>query len=149
MLKCPFHLPYLTELHTEFPDATIVWTHRDPVECIASACSLYHTLMKLTADTWTIDTTALGQAVMDYTADALEKADQSIEKAKKTMKIIHVRYADNVKNPKEICRKVFENVRSVLQYYPYISLRQDYHFLKNMNKRSMHILQKMPPRERK
>lgn len=45
MLKCPFHLPYLSELNEAFPDATVVWTHRDPVECIASACSLYETIM--------------------------------------------------------------------------------------------------------
>lgn len=112
MLKCPFHLPYLTELHTEFPDATIVWTHRDPVECIASACSLYECLMKLVVDTWTIDRAALGQAVMEYTADALERAARSIEKASKTMKIIHVRYADNIKDPKSICKKVVESVSS-------------------------------------
>lgn len=109
MLKCPFHLPYLTELHQEFPDATIVWTHRDPVECIASACSLYECIMKIVADSWTIDRQAIGQAVLDYTADALERAAASIEKASKTMKIIHVRYADNIKNPKSICQKVVES----------------------------------------
>ena len=110
MLKCPFHLPYLTELHQEFPDATIVWTHRDPVECIASACSLYECIIKLVADSWTIDRQAIGQAVLEYTADALERAAASIEKASKTMKIIHVRYADNIKNPKSICQKVIESV---------------------------------------
>jgi hypothetical protein len=40
-LKCPFYLPYLKELEKSFPDAVLVWTHRNPVECIASACSLY------------------------------------------------------------------------------------------------------------
>ena len=53
MLKCPFHLPYLRQLFAAFPDATVVWTHRDPVECIASACSLYvsvcHTLYQRTS----------------------------------------------------------------------------------------------------
>ena len=47
MLKCPFHLPYLDALMREFPGSTIVWTHRDPVECVASACSLYETLAAL------------------------------------------------------------------------------------------------------
>lgn len=110
MLKCPFHLPYLTDLHTAFPDATIVWTHRDPVECIASACSLYEYLLKVVSDTWTVDRVALGQAVLEYSADALERAIASIEKASNTMKIIHVRYADNVKDPKSICKQILENV---------------------------------------
>jgi hypothetical protein len=112
MLKCPFHLPYLTELHAEFPDATIVWTHRDPVECIASACSLYECIMKMVIDSWTVDRAALGAAVVDYTYDALNRAGKSIDEGVKagTMKIIHVRYADNIKTPKDICKKVIESV---------------------------------------
>jgi hypothetical protein len=108
MLKCPFHLPYLTELHATFPDATIVWTHRNPVECIASACSLYETLMKISVDSWTIDKKALGKAVMEYTFLALEKAIRSIEKAAKTMRILHIRYSDNIKEPKVVCKKIME-----------------------------------------
>lgn len=110
MLKCPFHLPYLTELFTAFPDATVVWTHRDPVECVASACSLYETLMNMVVNTWTIDKHALGQAVMEYTSIALDKAIASVEKASETMNILHVRYADNVRAPKDICRQVLDKV---------------------------------------
>jgi hypothetical protein len=32
MLKCPFHLAYLDALHKEFPNSTVVWTHRNPVK---------------------------------------------------------------------------------------------------------------------
>jgi hypothetical protein len=108
ILKCPFHLPYLTELHTTFPDATIVWTHRNPVECIASACSLYETFLKLSCDTWTINKKILGLAVMEYTYLALEKAIDSINKASKTMRILHIRYADNIKEPKATCKQVMD-----------------------------------------
>lgn len=108
MLKCPFHLPYLSELHATFPDATIVWTHRNPVECIASACSLYETLMKISVDSWTIDKEALGLAVMELSLLSLEKAIRSIEKAAKTMRVLHIRYADNIKDPKAVCKKVMD-----------------------------------------
>ena len=50
MLKSPFHLPYLEELFATFPDATVIWTHRDPAECIASACSLYWHLMSMATE---------------------------------------------------------------------------------------------------
>ncbi|WP_282697513.1 sulfotransferase [Streptomyces sp. CC208A] len=40
MLKSPMHLENLAALHTVFPDATIVWCHRDPVTVVASFCSL-------------------------------------------------------------------------------------------------------------
>ncbi|MEU6912619.1 sulfotransferase family protein [Streptomyces olindensis] len=40
MLKSPMHLENLDALLTVFPDATIVWCHRDPVTVVASFCSL-------------------------------------------------------------------------------------------------------------
>lgn len=108
MLKCPFHLPYLSELHATFPDATIVWTHRNPVECIASACSLYETILKISVDSWTIDRKALGLAVMELSLLSLDKAIRSIEKAGKSLRILHIRYADNIKDPKSVCKKVMD-----------------------------------------
>ena len=125
MLKCPFHLPYLSELHATFPDATIVWTHRNPVECIASACSLYETIMKISVDSWTIDKHALGSAVMEYSFLSLEKAIRSIEKAAKTMRIVHIRYADNIKDPKAVCKQVMDMAE--LPYSDeYVGLLDDY-----------------------
>jgi len=40
VLKCPEHLWFLDSLLEVFPDACIVWTHRDPLASIASYCSL-------------------------------------------------------------------------------------------------------------
>ncbi|HEX7717321.1 MAG TPA: sulfotransferase [Marmoricola sp.] len=40
VLKNPSHLTALDALMTVYPDALIVYTHRDPVTCIASSCSL-------------------------------------------------------------------------------------------------------------
>ena len=111
MLKCPFHLPYLRELFNAFPDATVVWTHRDPVECIASACSLYETLMDMAAETYSIDKRAIGKAVLDYTRDSLEMAENTLKSLlhnnKGDNKVIHIRYQDTVKKPTEVCKDVF------------------------------------------
>jgi hypothetical protein len=38
--KCPDHLCFLREINNIFPDAHIIWTHRDPVKVIASYSSL-------------------------------------------------------------------------------------------------------------
>lgn len=40
VLKNPSHLTALDALMSVYPDALIVYTHRDPVVCIASSCSL-------------------------------------------------------------------------------------------------------------
>ncbi len=40
VLKNPSHMTALDALMTVYPDALVVYTHRDPVVCIASSCSL-------------------------------------------------------------------------------------------------------------
>ncbi len=40
VLKCPEHLWFIDALLDVFPDACIVWTHRDPFPTLASYCSL-------------------------------------------------------------------------------------------------------------
>ncbi|MFO0552979.1 MAG: sulfotransferase [Polyangiaceae bacterium] len=40
VLKTPHHLEWLDVLKVVFPDALIVWTHRDPTTTIASFCSM-------------------------------------------------------------------------------------------------------------
>lgn len=40
VLKCPEHLWFIDDLLEAFPDAMIVWTHRDPFPTLASYCSL-------------------------------------------------------------------------------------------------------------
>lgn len=44
VLKTPAHLAYLKYLLAQYPDATIVWTHRRPLDAMASFSSLAYTL---------------------------------------------------------------------------------------------------------
>ncbi len=47
ILKSPFHLWKLDALLRVFPDATLVWPHRDPVTVLASWCSLAEVVRRL------------------------------------------------------------------------------------------------------
>jgi hypothetical protein len=40
ILKAPIHLGRLDTLFAVFPDAKVIWTHRDPVKAFASVCSM-------------------------------------------------------------------------------------------------------------
>jgi hypothetical protein len=44
ILKYPGHLNDMTTIKEVFPDATFVWTHRDPATVVASTCSLVEAL---------------------------------------------------------------------------------------------------------
>ncbi len=114
MLKCPFHLPYLRELANTFPGCTIVWTHRNPVECFASACSLFNTIMHMNCEEDSIDPKLMGEAVMKYSRLCLDMAEKALEELQGKINIVHVRYQDNVKNPKVAVKEVLEKVSSAI-----------------------------------
>jgi hypothetical protein len=114
MLKCPFHLPYLRELNEAFPGSTLVWTHRNPAECVASACVLYEAVSCMCCEESSIDKHALGAAVMSYTKLVLQKAEETILALGDKLNIIHVRFKDVVKQPKNVARDIIE--RAGLEY---------------------------------
>jgi hypothetical protein len=159
MLKCPFHLPYLSELLTAFPDATVVWTHRTPVECVGSACSLYRTLFEVTARPGSVSPTVLGAAVADYTAASLAAAqrclaardlpfectdiDSAIAAAAAAdpsaagaggsggvgVSVVHIRYADTVAAPRRVLAHVLR--QAGLPYTPEYEARVSEYLARN------------------
>jgi hypothetical protein len=46
ILKSPAHLGFIKYLKEAFPDAKIVWTHREPAESIPSLCSMFRTFQE-------------------------------------------------------------------------------------------------------
>ncbi|MGH0033436.1 MAG: sulfotransferase family protein [Myxococcota bacterium] len=69
LLKAPFHLGYLDALFEVFPGARLVLTHRDPLETIPSAASMYSALWALARDE--VDETRVGAQVQRRYAWAL------------------------------------------------------------------------------
>jgi hypothetical protein len=106
MLKCPFHLPYLDDLHAAFPASVVVWTHRHPVECVGSCCSLFEAILLLTVDSWTLDRKALGAQVLNYIRLCLARALASLAKLQRTFKVVHVKYTETTGRTLEACAKV-------------------------------------------
>ena len=70
--KSPFHLCNLDALLRVFPDATIVWTHRDPAVALASWCSLAEVTVRL--HNRSVDLGVLGQDWLQMWAGAMTRA---------------------------------------------------------------------------
>ncbi|NRA03169.1 MAG: sulfotransferase [Myxococcales bacterium] len=70
LLKSPAHLWALDALLEQFPDGCIVMTHRNPLECIPSYCSMIDTLLNSRGCAPRPD---LGKAVLEYLARSLER----------------------------------------------------------------------------
>jgi hypothetical protein len=69
LLKSPAHLWALDVLVEMFPDACILWTHRDPLQMLGSYCSMMAALMAIRAS---FDPKRLGPTVLEYLARSLE-----------------------------------------------------------------------------
>lgn len=72
VLKCPEHLWFLDALLHEFPDACIVWTHRDPFASLASYCSLISLQWRTMYGH--VDLLELGRHILRRFAEGVERA---------------------------------------------------------------------------
>jgi hypothetical protein len=72
ILKSPMHLDHLPEIRKVFPDATIVWTHRDPITVLGSLCSLVESSQ--TMHERHSDLHAIGKTWLKIQSTAVERA---------------------------------------------------------------------------
>jgi hypothetical protein len=70
LLKAPAHMWAIDKLIDTFPDVSVVWSHRNPLACTASICSMTHLLMEDQVD---MPKEVLGPIVMDFYATSLER----------------------------------------------------------------------------
>ena len=70
LLKAPAHMWAIEPLLEVFPDARVVWSHRDPLACTASICSMTYELIHRNVDIEKVD---LGPIVFDWYASSLER----------------------------------------------------------------------------
>ncbi|GAA1849014.1 sulfotransferase [Myceligenerans crystallogenes] len=75
ILKYPGHVAEMAQAREVFPDATFVWTHRDPTTVIGSACSLSETLWGLYQTS--PDLAAIGRKNMDIFSTWIEQGLES------------------------------------------------------------------------
>ena len=105
VLKNPSHMTALDALMAVYPDALVVYTHRDPVTCIASSCSLSAETTTGHSTTYVGD--VIGQTQLDLWSrafhafhDARPKYDQS--------QFIDIAFKDLVTDPLAVTRRVYD-----------------------------------------
>jgi len=105
VLKNPSHMTALDALMTVYPDALVVYTHRDPVVCIASSCSL-------SAETTAgHSTTYVGRTIGSTQLDLWSRAYHAFHDARArydSAQFIDVAFADLRDDPIGVARQVYE-----------------------------------------
>ena len=95
VLKNPSHLVALDALLEVYPDAVVVVTHRDPVTCVASMCSLAATSTRGTSTVFTGET--IGRSQLDLLERQLDR--YRFARASAPGRFLDVEYADLVADP--------------------------------------------------
>jgi len=103
VLKAPFHLGYVDVLCEVFPGARIVQTHRDPVETVNSAASMYAALWQLHSEH--VDRSEVGRQVQQRYAAALERCLRSRDRMPE--RFLDVDYRDVGRDPIGEVRRIY------------------------------------------
>jgi hypothetical protein len=104
VLKCPEHLWFLDALMEVFPDACIVWTHRDPLASIASYCSLISLNQRMLYGR--IDAHAIGAHITDRFEIGVERAVAARERIGRPEQFFDVDFVDLVRDPRTIIEQI-------------------------------------------
>jgi hypothetical protein len=101
VLKCPSHLLHLNTILDVFPDANIVWLHRNPVKTIPSYLDLLSVFWgsELNNETFI-------QFIFDYTLRSLDMGMQT-EKKLRAAQFLNLSYKELVKDPTAAILKIY------------------------------------------
>lgn len=106
VLKCPEHLWFLDGLLNVFPDAGVVWTHRDPFDAVASYCSMMS--MNRRVYYGRVELKKLGPYVMDRFHLGIERAN-AVRDARPDARIMDMRFVDLVQDQAAAVRRIHEH----------------------------------------
>lgn len=105
VLKNPSHMTALDALMAVYPDALVVYTHRDPVVCIASSCSL-------SAETTAgHSTTYVGRTIGETQLDLWSRAFHAFHDARgrySSDQFVDVAFSDLRADPLGVTRRVYD-----------------------------------------
>ncbi|MFB9311553.1 sulfotransferase family protein [Nocardioides plantarum] len=106
VLKNPSHMTALDALMTVYPDALVVYTHRDPVVCIASSCSL--SAETTVGHSTTYDAAAIGRTQLDLWSRSYH-AYHDARPAYVDEQVADVAFRDLVTDPIGTVRGIYEH----------------------------------------
>lgn len=107
VLKMPFHMFTMDELMKTYPDAKVIFMHRDPVDVVGSWCSLVRTTRSILNKDVNLDT--IGAEELDALSTMTSNASQ-FRKAHRELdnRFVDVHYDDFIQNPFKTLRRVYD-----------------------------------------
>lgn len=110
VLKHPGNLFCLEEILEVFPDAQIVWTHRDPATVIGSLCSMNETLHRIHLKRRAVDLRAMGRSWLDLLAWGVEEARETRVRLGSPSSFVDVKYHELTGNAHQRVPELFAHL---------------------------------------
>jgi hypothetical protein len=108
VLKSPVHLANLDALLDEYPDARLIFTHRDPAKTIPSLASLVYTVRGIVTDS--VDPKKVGPEQLDWWAKSLDHAMEVREKhADKADQFMDLQFEEVIADPVAALSRAYEH----------------------------------------
>jgi len=104
VLKCPWHIWNMDALMAVYPDAQVIFTHRDISKALASHCSLSAKMASKLKRS--LDVKELGEFWLDYTRIGLERAMESRKNIPEAQ-LYDVRLRDLMANPMTVLQDIY------------------------------------------
>ena len=104
VLKCPWHIWNMDALMAVYPDAQIIFTHRDITKALASHCSLSAKMASKLKRS--LDVKELGSFWLEYARIGLDRAMESREKIPESQ-LYDVRLKDMMASPMTVLQDIY------------------------------------------
>ena len=116
LLKGPTHLPVLPLLAETYPDARIIWLHRDPVKALASVVDVVGTLFWMRTDSPFAGDSFGSYLQAEPVARNLERAIGWLEDGTLAReRVCNVRYLDFATKPEAAIERIYAELRLELE----------------------------------
>jgi len=106
-LKMPSHSVYLDVLLEVFPDARVVWAHRDPYKATGSLANLWKLPKGMVMHPDAVDLEAMGRNAMDQMKVHVERPLRTRERIGDD-RFFHMHYSDMMRDPMDVMRRLYD-----------------------------------------
>jgi len=106
-LKMPSHSVYLDVLLEVFPDARVVWAHRDPYKATGSLANLWKLPKGMVMHPDAVDLEAMGRNAMEQMKVHVERPLRTRERIGDD-RFFHMHYSDMMRDPMDVMRRLYD-----------------------------------------
>jgi Sulfotransferase family len=106
-LKMPSHSVHIDALLAVFPDARLVWAHRDPYRATGSLANLWKLPKGMVMNPDAVDLEAMGRNAMDQMKVHVERPLRARDRIGDD-RFFHMHYSDMMRDPMDVMRRLYD-----------------------------------------